>query len=169
MLGHLATGEMHTYHWLVGWTTICKFVLVVCLAILAEFQKEYLTCPTDPEDWGKFRGEVQNKLECLPCSWSAKWETHLHEEAQIWKCFTIISTFSLVLLALVDTDYRLFLVGVVCCESSSDNQIFNHRKFRMIREGRIANYKGRKNSKLQYLQGHSSVSNSSGECIWNPS
>ena len=52
-LRHLATGETYTslqYHWLVCRTTICKFVPVVSQAILAEFQEEYLTCPTDPED-----------------------------------------------------------------------------------------------------------------------
>ena len=44
-LGHLVTGETYTslqYHWLVGETTICKFVCQVCKAILAEFQDRYL-------------------------------------------------------------------------------------------------------------------------------
>ena len=53
ILRHLATGDTYTslqYHWLVGHTTICKFAPQVCQAILAEFQDEYLHCPTDPED-----------------------------------------------------------------------------------------------------------------------
>ena len=39
------------YHWLGGHTTICKFVPHVCQAILAEFQDEYLRCPTIPDKW----------------------------------------------------------------------------------------------------------------------
>ena len=61
-LRHLATGETYTSlqnHWLVGPTTICKFILQVCRAILAEFQNEYLHCPDTPDEWkrvdGKFR------------------------------------------------------------------------------------------------------------------
>ena len=55
MMRHLATGETYTslwYHWLVGQTAISKFVPQVCRAIL-EFQEEYLSCLTDPEDWKK--------------------------------------------------------------------------------------------------------------------
>ena len=45
ILRHLVTGETYTslqYHWLVGHTTICKFVPQVCRAILAEFKDKYL-------------------------------------------------------------------------------------------------------------------------------
>ena len=55
-LRHLSTGESYTslqYHWRVGRTTTCKFVLQVCKVILKEFQHEYLMCPTEPEDWKK--------------------------------------------------------------------------------------------------------------------
>ena len=44
-LKHLATGETYTslqYHWLVGESTICKFVPQVCRDILAEFQDKYI-------------------------------------------------------------------------------------------------------------------------------
>ena len=54
ILRYLVTGETCTflqYHCLVGHTTICKFVPKVCRAMLDEFQKEYLTCPTTPVDW----------------------------------------------------------------------------------------------------------------------
>ena len=47
------TGETYTslqYHWLLDRITICKFVRLVCQAILSKFQEEYLTYPTDPED-----------------------------------------------------------------------------------------------------------------------
>ena len=52
ILRHLATGEMYTsfqYHWRVGQTIICKCIHNFCPAILDEFQKKYLSCPTTPE------------------------------------------------------------------------------------------------------------------------
>ena len=54
-LRHLSTGESYCntslqYQWRVGSTVICKFVPLVCKAIMKEFQQEYLMCPTDPED-----------------------------------------------------------------------------------------------------------------------
>ena len=58
-LRHLSTGESFTsleYHWRIGQTTICKFVPQVCQAIL----KEYLVCPTDPEDWEKIEERFRN-------------------------------------------------------------------------------------------------------------
>ena len=57
-LRHQATVETYTsfqYHWLIGQTTICKFIPQVYRAILAEFQYEYLCCPTNPEDWKRCR------------------------------------------------------------------------------------------------------------------
>ena len=57
-LRHLATVETYTflqYHWLVGRTNICKFILQICQAILDEFQVENLYCTTDSEDWKRWR------------------------------------------------------------------------------------------------------------------
>ena len=50
-LRHQATRDTYTslqYHWLFDCTTICKFVLQVCRAILMEFQDKYLHCPDSP-------------------------------------------------------------------------------------------------------------------------
>ena len=58
-LKHLETGETYKslqYPWLVVRTTICKFVPIVCRAILAEFQEEYLSCLTTPDGWKHIEG-----------------------------------------------------------------------------------------------------------------
>ena len=50
--GNNATGETYTslqYHWVVGFTTICKFIPQVCRVFLVEFQDEYLSCPDSPD------------------------------------------------------------------------------------------------------------------------
>ena len=41
------------YHWLLGQTTICKFIPQVCRAILVEIQDEHLHNITDPKKWEK--------------------------------------------------------------------------------------------------------------------
>ena len=63
-LRQLSTGESYTslqYQWRVGRTTIVKFVPKVCKAILHEFQKEYLICPTVPEDWKSIEEKFRNR------------------------------------------------------------------------------------------------------------
>ena len=63
-LRHLSTVKSYTslqYHWRVGRTTICKFVPKVCKAILEEFQKEYLICPIDPEEWRGIEEKFRNR------------------------------------------------------------------------------------------------------------
>ena len=60
-----------------------------------------------------------------PCSWGTRWKTIHHEEAKEIKGF-----FFLVLLTLIDTDYRFFGVDVESSGSSSDAQIFNCSKLR---------------------------------------
>ena len=64
ILRHLATGETYTslqYHWLVGPTTICKFIPQVCPAILAEFQDEYLHCPDSPDEWKRVEKKFRSR------------------------------------------------------------------------------------------------------------
>ena len=63
-LRHLATGETYTslqYHWLVGRTTISKFVPQVCRTILAEFQDEYLHCPDTPDEWKRVEEKFRTR------------------------------------------------------------------------------------------------------------
>ena len=84
-LRHLTTGEMFTSlncHWLVCQTNIYKFVPKVCRAILDEFQKVYLTCPTTPEDWNQSEEKFRTRLYVPPHSWDTGQKTYRHEEAK---------------------------------------------------------------------------------------
>ena len=63
-LRHLSTGESYTtlqYQWRVGRTNICKCVPKVCKAILAEFQQQYLICPTVAEHWRVIEQKFRNR------------------------------------------------------------------------------------------------------------
>ena len=110
-LRHLSTGETYTslqYQWRVGRTTICKFVPQVCKAILQEFQHEYLTCPTDSEDWKKIEQRFRNRWN-VPHAVSALDGKHIaikKPKKSGSEYFKYTGYFSLVLLALVDVEYK---------------------------------------------------------------
>ena len=134
-LRHLSTGKNYTslqYHWRVGRTTICKFVPKVCKAILCEFQKEYLTCPTQNDDWKsveeKFRNrwKVPNAVGALDCKHIAI-KKRMKSGSEY---FNHKGYFSLLLLALVNAEYKFLWVNIRTIGSSSDAQIFNRSKLK---------------------------------------
>ena len=129
-LRHLSTGESYTslqYQWRVGRTTIIKFVPKVCKAILHEFQKEYLICPTVPKDWKSIEEKFRNRWN-VPHAVGALYGKHMAIRKP-WKSgseyFNYKGYFSLVLLALVDAEYKFLWVNMGASGSSSDAQIFN--------------------------------------------
>ena len=143
-LRHLSTGENYTslqYHQRAGRTTICKFVPKVCRAILCEFQKEYLVSPTEPDDWKPIKEKLRNRwnvphavgaLDCKHIAIKKPWRSGS-------EYFNYKGYFSLVLLILVDTDYKFLWVNVGASGSSSDAQIFNRSKLkRRIENGTLA-------------------------------
>ena len=142
-LRHLSTGESYTslqYQWRVGRTTIVKFVPKVCKAILCEFQKEYLICPTVPEDWKSIEEKFRNRWN-VPHDVGALDGKHIAIRKP-WKSgseyFNYKGYFSLVLLALVDAEYKFLWVNVGVSGSSSDAQIFNCSKMkRRIENGTL--------------------------------
>ena len=140
---HLSTGESYTslqYHWGVRRSTICKFVPQVCKAILKEFQHEYLMCPTDPEDWKKIEERFRNRWN-VPHAVGALDGKHIvikKPKKSGSEYFNYKGYFSLVLLALVDADYKFLWVNVGASRSSSDAQIFNRSKLKKrIVNGRL--------------------------------
>ena len=142
-LRHLSTRETYTslqYHWRVGRMTLCKFVPQVCKAILKEFQHEYLMCPTDPEDWKNIEEIFRNRWN-VPHSVGALDGKHLAIKKPKNSCseyFYCKGYFSVVLLALVDADYKFPWVNVGSNGSSSDAQIFNSSKLkRRIENGTL--------------------------------
>ena len=134
-LRHLSTRERYTslqYHWRVGRTTICKFVTKVCRAILEEFQQEYLICPTDTEERRKIEEKFRNRWN-IPHAVGALDGKHIamkKPKKSGSEYFNYKGYFSLVLLALVDAEYKFLWVNVGASGSSSDAQIFHSSKLR---------------------------------------
>ena len=79
-------------------------------------------------------------MECPPCSWCIRWKTHCYQEPKKSgnEYFNYKGYFSLVLLALVDADYKFLWVNAGASGSSSDAQIFNRSKLkRRIENGTL--------------------------------
>ena len=118
--------------------SICKFVPLVCKAILKEFQQEYLMCPTDPEDWKNIEEIFRNRWN-VPHAVSALDRKHIairKLKKSGSEYFNYKGYLSLVFLALVDGDYRFLWVNVGASGSSSDAQVFNCSKMRRRIENR---------------------------------
>ena len=61
---YLATGESYTSlscQVRVSRSTISKFLPEVCRAIQDEFTREYLKCPTTPDEWKELEREFRNR------------------------------------------------------------------------------------------------------------
>ena len=112
--------------------TICKFVPLVSKTILKEFQQENLMCPTDPEDWKKIEERFRNRWN-VPHAVGALNGKHIaikKPKKSGSEYFNYKDYFSLVLLALVDAEYKFLWVNVGASGSSSDAQIFNRSKLK---------------------------------------
>ena len=140
---YLATGESYTLlscQFRVGRSTISKFLPEVCRAIQDEFTKKYLRCPTTPDEWKELETEfgirwnVLHALGALDGKHVAlKKPKNSGALYHNYKGF-----FSIVMLALVDGQYKFRWVDVGTAGSCSDAQIFNtcHLK-RKIDDGSI--------------------------------
>ena len=104
----------------------------VCKAILKEFQQECLMCPTDPEDWKKIKESFRNRWN-VPHAIGALDGKHIavkKPQKSDSEYFNYKGYFSVVLLALVDADYKFVWVNVGASGSSFDAQIFNSSKLK---------------------------------------
>ena len=129
-LRFFATGESYRslrYNWLVADNTISKIVREVAQAIIDEFGEEVLMPPLTEEGWL----QVAEKF-------STRWNFHHTLGALDGKHVAIKRPsnsgslyynykgfFSIVMLALVDANYKFMWVDVGTNGSSSDSQIFN--------------------------------------------
>ena len=140
---YLATGESYTSlscQFRIGRSTISKFLPEVCRAIQDEFTREYLKCPTTPDEWIELEREFRIRWN-VPHALGALDGKHValkkpkNTEALYhnYKGF-----FSIVMLALVDGQYKFRWVDAGTEESCSDGQIFNASQLkRRIEDGRI--------------------------------
>ena len=96
-------------------------------------------CPTDPEDWKKIKERFRNRWNVPHVgALDGKHIAIKKLKKSGGEYFNYKGYFSLVLLALVDADYKFLWVNVGASGSSSDAQIFNRNKLkRRIENGTL--------------------------------
>ena len=129
-LRFLATGESYqslSYQFLVGRSSISKFVPKVCRAIQDEFLREYVRCPTTPDAWKEVEREFRVRWH-VPHAIGALDGKHIaikkpNNSGTLYHNYK--GFFSIVMLALVDGEYKFRWVDIGTAGSCSDAQIFN--------------------------------------------
>ncbi|XP_041480475.1 uncharacterized protein LOC121427962 [Lytechinus variegatus] len=128
-LRFLATGNSYkslSYGFRVAPNTIVSIVPEVCQAIYAEFHEEAIKCPSSPEEWKE-----------VAKGFSEKWNFHHVCGALDGKHVRILAPpgsgsvyynykgfFSIIMLALVDADYKFMYLNVETPAADSDSGIF---------------------------------------------
>ena len=140
---YLATGESCTSlscQFRVGRSTLSKFLPEVCRVIHDEFTREYLRCPTTPGEWKELEMEFGIRLN-VPHALGALDGKHValtkpNNSGALYHNYK--GFFSIVMLALVDGQYKFRWVDAGTARSCSDAQIFNACQLkRRIEDGRI--------------------------------
>lgn len=138
-LRHLATGDKYpslSYSFRVHKSTICLFLPEVLRAIRDEYLDEVMQCPNTPEGWREV-SKVFEKRWNIPHAVGALDGKHVAIQApsnsgSIYHNYK--GFFSIVLLALVDGDYKFLWADTGANGSASDAQIFNHSELRKALE-----------------------------------
>ena len=134
-LRHLASGDSYPtlqFAFRVVRSTINKFVPEVCDSIIRAYQDEVMTCPTSPEDWLEVESVFRRRWN-IPHVLGALDGKHIPTRCPQWggSLYHNYKGFHwIVLLALVEGDYKFLWVDLGATRSSSDAQIFKHSDLR---------------------------------------
>ena len=142
-LRYLASGDKYSslqYDFRVSRTTITKFIPEVCNAIVAEYADEVVKCPINEDGWRevseqfKRRWNVPHAIGALDGKHIAmRKPPHSGSLYRNYKGF-----FSIILLALVDADYKFIWADCGGLGHMSDAQIFNASELKeCIEDGSI--------------------------------
>lgn len=127
----LATGHSNrdsSYNFLVSDSAISLFVPEVCQAILDQYTDEVMPLPRTPEDWKEIEQEFKERWN-VPHAVGALDGRHCPIEkpqggGSLY--YNYKNFHSVVLMGLVDADYKFIWADVGGCGSMGDAQIYNH-------------------------------------------
>ncbi|XP_060582559.1 putative nuclease HARBI1 [Ruditapes philippinarum] len=138
-LRHLATGASYSdlmYSFRVGSNTISKFVPEVLDAIIQEYSEEVLPAVVTAEQWQQIADDFRTKWN-FPHVCGALDGKHVRiknpkNSGSLF--YNYKGFFSIILLALVDANYKFIWVSVGANGSASDAQLFNNTELRTMLE-----------------------------------
>jgi len=132
---HLATGDSYKslmYSFRVAHNTISIFIPEVCAAIVAEYGAEMFAIPTTPEEWQPIADQFRDRWN-FPHALGALDGKHIaircpKNSGSLY--YNYKKFYSIVLMALVDADYKFIWVEAGAHGSSSDAQLFQASELR---------------------------------------
>ena len=138
-LRHLASGNKYAslkFAWRVPHNTISLVVREVCNAIIDEYMDEVLVCPTTPEAWRIIADKFYEKWN-FPHTCGALDGKHVAcccppKSGSLY--YNYKGFYSIVLMALVDADYKFIWADVGGAGSASDAQIYNDSELKQCTE-----------------------------------
>jgi hypothetical protein len=138
-LRHLASGNKYSsmkFAWRVPHNTISLVVREVCSAIIDEYMDEVLVCPTTPASWRIIADKFYRKWN-FPHTCGALDGKHVacrcpRKSGSLY--FNYKGFYSIVLLALVDADYKFIWADVGGAGSASDAQVYNDSELKEYAE-----------------------------------
>ncbi|XP_041484662.1 putative nuclease HARBI1 [Lytechinus variegatus] len=134
-LRHLASGSKYRdmkYPWRVPHNTISKVVREVCTAISEEYLDEQMTCPTNDEEWREIANDWLQRWN-FPHTIGAIDGKHVACKAPPnsgSEYYNYKGFFSIILVALVSSDYKVLWADVSGNGSASDAQIYNQNELK---------------------------------------
>ena len=129
-LSYLAEGGMYRCKKFLSRTphnTMSKIVKETCDAIYNEYEDEYLHCPTTPPEWLQVAERFQTRWQ-FPHTLGALEGKHVAKKCPKnsgSRFYNYKGFYSIVIMALVDADYKFIWIEVGSNGRSSDAQIFN--------------------------------------------
>ena len=133
---HLASGDKYPtlqYDFRVDRNTICRIIPEVCRAIVLEYKDELIPCPSSPEEWSPIAEEFKGRWN-LPhvCGALDRKHVAIRRPARTGSLYhNYKGFFSLVLMALVDAQYKFIWIDCGGVGSMPDAQIFNESELKI--------------------------------------
>jgi len=133
-LRFLATGESYEslmYQFRVHSSTISKFIPVVCDEIFKTFKDRFMHLPDTTDEWESLANKTQQVWQFPNCIGAAdgKHVMIIHPVDSGSEFYNYKGFFSIVLLAIVDYDYKFIFVDVGCQGRISDGGVYRNSFF----------------------------------------
>ena len=143
-LRHLGAGDNYptlAYEFRCNRNSICQFVPAVCYAIHQEYVDEVMKFPQSSDDWKAIAQEFQTRWN-VPHALGALDGKHIRikkppRSGSLYHNYK--GYFSVVLMALVDADYKFLFTDVGGLGHQSDAQLFNHSELKTAMDDGLLN------------------------------
>lgn len=142
-LKYLCSGESYpelSHLFRISVSSICNIVGETCTAIHSRYAEEVLLCPDEPQKWKDAATKFQQKWQFPHCvgALDGKHIAIKKPDKSGSTYFNYKGYFSILLMAMVDAEYKFQWVNIGAPGSCSDAQIWNRSDLKgLIEEGRI--------------------------------